>query len=406
MNRQIDLGALLGQGRRQMDDAIRETVSELNARAATHPHWGIAWSGGKDSTCVLTLVIALIERGLVTAPKSLTVLYADTRLELPALWACGAALREELADRALPFTVKVETVMAPLDKRFMVYLLGRGVPPPNNGTLRWCTRQIKVDPMAFAIKAHLAQLGEEAGSFLLLTGVRLGESAARDARIVTSCSKDGGECGQARFQADLSRTYDVLDPILTWRICHVWAWLETWAPSPEWGDWSTGLLARAYGGRDGDEAAESGARTGCMGCPLATKDTALDGLLRFDEWAYLAPLRELRPLWRELRKGKHRLRKDGDERRADGSLVENPGRLGPLRLESRLWALGQVLDIQERCNAAKPPRAPFVDLLNNTEEARIRELIALRTWPNRWSDEDLPGDRALDAEMPLFSGAA
>ncbi len=33
-------------------------------------------------------------------------------------------------------------------------------------------------------------------NFLMLTGVRIGESAARDQRIALSCTKDGGECGQ------------------------------------------------------------------------------------------------------------------------------------------------------------------------------------------------------------------
>jgi DNA sulfur modification protein DndC len=47
--------------------------------------------------------------------------------------------------------------MAPLDKRFLVYILGRGVPPPNNNTLRWCTRQIKVDPMAAELSERAAR---------------------------------------------------------------------------------------------------------------------------------------------------------------------------------------------------------------------------------------------------------
>ncbi|MDI4099868.1 phosphoadenosine phosphosulfate reductase, partial [Pseudomonas aeruginosa] len=76
----------------------------------------------------------------------MTVFYADTRLELLPLANSARHLMDELEERG----VHVEVVMAPLDKRFMVYILGRGVPPPNNNTLRWCTRQIKVDPMVAA----------------------------------------------------------------------------------------------------------------------------------------------------------------------------------------------------------------------------------------------------------------
>lgn len=382
---------LFGEASRlQMTDSIRLTAEALSARATTHPHWIVAWSGGKDSTTVLTVTLALIEHGMVPRPRSLTVLYADTRMELLPLWQVAADLREDLDERDIPHRV----VMAPLDKRLLVYILGRGVPPPNNGTLRWCTRQIKIDPMAEAI----AQLADQtSGRVLLLTGVRLGESAARDERIATSCSKDGGECGQGRFRVDLSGDYDVLDPILHWRICHVWEWLWSWAPTPAWGGWETRALAEAYGGRDGDEATETQARTGCVGCPLATRDLALDGVLRIPRWGYLAPLKQIRPLWRELRRPCHRLRMDGTERRKDGTLVANPGRWGPLTLGARSWALDEVLRIQAEVNdVARRLGRPLVDMLNAEEERRIRELVAANTWPDRWTGEEIRADEWID----------
>lgn len=396
--------SLFETGRMQMDESIRRTAAALTARAETHPHWIVAWSGGKDSSTVLTVTVELIRRGLVPAPKSLSVLYADTRMELVPLAAVAADIRDELAERGIDCRV----VMAPMDKRFLVYILGRGVPPPNNGTLRWCTRQIKIDPMAAAIAEQAA--GRD-GRVLLLTGVRLGESAARDERIAVSCSKDGGECGQGRFQTDLGGKYDILDPILHWRICHVWEWLWTWAPTQEWGGWETQALAEAYGGRDGDEAAEALTRTGCVGCPLASRDLALDGVVKLPRWAYLAPMQELRGLWRELREPRHRLRKDGTEARADGSLVDNPGRMGPLKLETRLYALDRVLDIQSRVNeGARAGGRPLLDMLNDEEEARVRELIAAKTWPNRWTGDELSGDEWIEADsggtVPLFRPGA
>lgn len=389
---------LFASGRMQMDESIRMTAANLSARAASHPHWIIAWSGGKDSTTVLTVTLELIRRGMVPAPRSLTVMYADTRMELLPLWTVANSIREDLEERG----VAHRTVMAPMDKRFLVYMLGRGVPPPNNGRLRWCTRQIKIDPMKAAIGELVAGVS---GRPLLLTGVRLGESAARDERIAVSCSRDGGECGQGRFQTDLSGQYDVLDPILHWRICHVWAWLWTWAPSAEWGDWDTQPLAEAYGGRDGDEAAEREARTGCVGCPLASRDLALDGVLALPRWSYLAPLKELRPLWESLRDPAGRIRKDGTETRKDGSLSANPGRMGPLKLETRLRALDAVLDIQRRVNQDAHGR-PLVDMLNREEESRIRELIAARTWPDGWDGSEISADQWVEADhglnVPLF----
>ena len=115
-----------GSQRLQMTESIKLTIESLRTYGARHEHWAIAWSGGKDSTTVLTLVVYLIASGQVPAPKSLTVMYADTRMELLPLWIAARDIRDELADRG----IEVRVVMAPLDQRFLVYILGRGVPPP------------------------------------------------------------------------------------------------------------------------------------------------------------------------------------------------------------------------------------------------------------------------------------
>jgi DNA sulfur modification protein DndC len=268
-----------------------------------------------------------------------------------------------------------------LDDRYFVYMLGRGVPPPNNNTLRWCTPQLKVEPMVNALKQLRDDHGEK---FLMLTGVRIGESAARDARIALSCSRNGAECGQGWFQETTPESVaDTLAPLLHWRVCHVWDWLMFEAPAiaP-----SVSFVAQVYGG---EEAQEINARTGCIGCPLATKDTALDHVLSIPEWSYLHPLKRLRPLYTELRSFRHRKQKNG-ERNKDGSYSANPSRKGPLTFGARSWGLQQVLDIQGDINTqAVLQHRPLVWLIDGKEENRIRELISLRTYPQKWSDADL-----------------
>lgn len=142
------------------------------------------------------------------------------------------------------------------------------------------------------------------------------------------------------------------------------------------------MIADAYGG---DEAEEINARTGCTGCPLASEEKALETVLAMPHWAYLAPLRGLKELWRELREPQHRLRKAGIERLKDGSIAANPQRMGPILLESRLMGLERVLATQAECNAAADRLGrPRIDLIIAEEEARIRELIAAGTWPDGW----------------------
>ena len=380
-----------------MEQSIDLTVDSLNAYGARFRHWAIAWSGGKDSSSLVTLVPHLIEQGRVPRPETLTVLYADTRMELVPLYEAARAIREQLVTRG----VGVTTVMAPLDKRFLVYILGRGVPPPNNNTLRWCTRQIKVDPMAEELKRLHGAKGEK---ILMLTGVRQGESAIRDGRIAMSCGRNGGECGQGWYQEALPESLTAtLAPLLHWRVCHVWDWLNFHAPDPDRGGWATRVIAEAYGG---DEAQEMNARTGCNGCPLANRDTALDAVLAQPAWAYLAPLKGLRAIFRELREPARRLRKPGGETRADGTLVDNQHRMGPITIEARRWALDAIRAIQRECNdRAAALGRPLVDMLNAEEVARIEELLAARTWPLRWTGDEPRADEPFeeDGQIGLFA---
>lgn len=359
-----------------LEDSIDLTRQSLLAYGLDHRHWAIAYSGGKDSTATVATVIHLIETQQIPRPQSLTVLYADTRQEIPPLHYGAMQMLDVL--RAKGYDARV--VQPKLDDRYFVYMLGRGVPPPNNNTLRWCTPQIKVEPMVEALKALRAESGDK---ILMLTGVRLGESAARDGRIALSCGRNGAECGQGWFQETTPEAVaDTLAPLLHWRVCHVWDWLTFMAPQH---GLPTALVAQVYGG---DEAEELNARTGCIGCPLATKDQALDYVLSRSEWSYLAPLKRLRPLYVELRAFRHRKQKDG-ERKKDGTFSANPSRKGPLTLAARTWALGEVLGVQAEINtAAAQLGRPAIDLINAEEEARIRELIALRTYPNKWSDAD------------------
>lgn len=360
-------------------DSIELTIASLKEYGSRHKHWAAAWSWGKDSTAVVTLVTQLINTGQIPKPETFTIFAADTRMELIPLWLSSQVIKKQLEERG----VKVEIVTAPIDDRFLVYILGRGVPPPSN-TFRWCTGQIKVEPMEAALADHIRSRDEKV---LMLTGVRLGESSVRDQRINTSCSKDGGECGQGWYQNGLQNDLcSTLAPILHWRVCNVWDWLKVFAPMQKYGGWNTSLLADAYGG---DEAEEINARTGCLGCPLVEKDKSLDTILKIEKWKYLAPLKNLKVIYREMRKPIHRLRKAGGQKNKDGKLAKNQQRMGPLTLESRKLFLSKILDIQNEVNQnAEESGMPKIDILNQEEINRINELIELKTWPDKWDGSE------------------
>lgn len=235
--------------RATLDDSIETSIASLQAYGEQYRHWCIAYSGGKDSTATVSLVAWAIRSGRLKAPESLTVLYADTRQELPPLQRGAIVLMETLRAQG----INAKAVLPEMDDRYFVYMLGRGVPPPNNMTMRWCTPQLKIEPMHNALKELRQRSGEK---LLMLTGVRLGESAARDARIAVSCSKDSGECGQGWMQVSTPEALaDTLAPLLHWRLCHVYDWLYF---DDRHGYNVTGV-ADVYG--------EDDVRTGCVGCP-------------------------------------------------------------------------------------------------------------------------------------------
>lgn len=359
--------SLFESERLTLDAALDLSCASLAEYGPRYDHWAIAYSGGKDSTATLAFVLWSIQSGRVPHPARLSVLYADTRMELPPLQQAALNILEQV--RAAGW--EAQAVLPRLDDRFYVYMLGLGVPPPKN-RFRWCTPQLKVEPMQAAIPVGA----------LTITGVRLGESAARDQRIAVSCSRDTGECGQGWFQ----QGEHTLAPLLHWRLCHVFDWLYF---DNEKHGLDTSGIAAVYGDDD--------IRTGCVGCNLASRDNALERLLRQPAWAHLAPLLELKPLYAELTMAKWRKRKVEPELRQDGQWSQNVQRMGPLTMAGRAYGLDRVLAIQQRAR---------VDLVNSAEEARIRALWAADAWPRRWSAADINADVMIDAKRLTADGIA
>lgn len=362
--------SLFDDQRLTLNGAIELSLTSLEEYGRRYRHWAVAYSGGKDSSATVAFVAWAIKSGKVERPESLTVLYADTRQEYPPLHATAmqvlAALRRDGFD--------TRVVQPSLDDRFYVYMLGYGVPPPSN-RFRWCTPKLKIEPMEQALEIRRAETGEK---ILMINGVRLGESAARDQRIALSCSKDSGECGQGWFQVrPPTAAGDTLAPLLHWRLCHVYDWL--YFENSRHGYPEVAGIADVYGD---DEV-----RTGCIGCPLASRDAALENLSGRPEWAHLRPLLELKGMFRDMKRAEWRKRKAEPERRQDGGWSKNGQRKGPLTMAARTHWLDKVLDVQRRSG---------VDLINAEEEARIREMWALDMWPRKWSADDIDADEQID----------
>lgn len=374
--------------RLSLEECIAMTVDSIKRIEGIYDTWFLMWSGGKDSTTMVTMIIYLISTGAIKAPQKLKIFISDTRMELVPLWLNVLEIIDQLTEKGY----EVEVVNGEIDNRFWVYMLGYGVPPPSN-TFRWCTPKLKIDPITISLKTYMASrydsLDESSWSkVLLMTGVRIGESVARDARINMSCSKDGSECGQGHYHHISNSWNDTLAPIIHYRTCLIWDWLMLYAPKKEFGGWSTRMLAEAYGD---DEDHDN--RTGCIGCNLASKDKALISIIRQPRWAYLSPLLKIRELYTWLKKPSQRLRKTGFQKTKSGIGSKNQNRMGPLTIEARKEGLVRLLSIINEVNteALKLDR-PQIDILNEEEISRIKEHWKMNSYPNGWSGTEVRAD--------------
>lgn len=402
--------------RSTLEEAIATMVNSFyEINAWQYDTWTIGYSGGKDSTALVTLLAYLIDLGILERPKHIKVQYADTGMEVLPLQQSALKVLAQLE----LFGFETEVVRPELDHRFFVYMLGRGVPPPNNGRMRWCTQKLKVIPMSQLMDKQVSKV-------LLLTGVREGESAMRDGRIAASCSKEGGECGQGYMHVKYqnSKQADSHAPILAFRVCHVWDWLSLYALFPEFvfdlfkhaglspkqpsgllsDGFDTSAIAEIYG-QDTENGQEEtiDARTGCMECPLVTNpqgnikpDKMIERVVGISKYAYLAPVKRLPEIYQFLLQPENRLRKI-NETKKNGQPTANPDRMGPANLEIRLQALEQVLAIQTEVNT-NAGDMPRISLINPEEEARIRELIGRGQYPQRWTGNEEPGHLLIERE--------
>jgi len=368
------------------DDAIELSIASLRAYGERYPHWMITYSGGKDSSALVSFVIWCLQTGKVEAPKSLTVLYADTRMELKPLHDTAMTVLKRISE--LGYATRI--VQPPLEQRFWVHILGRGLQPPKR-TQRWCTRVLKADPMNKAITEIEAEYGS--GTVLALTGVRKGESDKRDEVIKTSCSKNDGECGQGWYQ----QSRHALAPLMHWRSCWVWRW--------NYGD--DNPLKEVLGIEDVYFPADDfqDIRTGCFKCELVTEDLSFKYLAMKPAWKHLAPIHRLTIVYEFLRLPVNRLRKWEPSVNADGRLRDNSGAIGPSTIDARKMAFEMIKDIEAESGHQ------FIDA---EEEAYIRALWDANTYPHGWTGDESSGattgarkfvkDGIVIAEQPLMKG--
>ena len=351
------------EARTGLFDAIRREIAEEYAQPHAKP-WIVGFSGGKDST----LVVHLVVEHLLSIPRSdrirpVHVVANDTLVESPLVIGHVREVLQQITDASIAFQLPVvaATTTPDTDQTFWVNLIGRGYPTPNR-SFRWCTDRMKIQPTSRYVRNQASVSGE----VILLLGVRRSESATR-AGVVARY--DNGE--RLNRHNDL-RGCLVFRPIVELDTDEVWEFLAD--NDPPWGGSHRRLiqLYRDAGGGEcpvvtsSDDAPSCGStssRFGCWTCTVVDKDKSLTGFVEagFDQFG---PLLDFRDWLIAIRNDP--ARRLARRRNGRFTIGKNGAFIpGPFDVATRKEILVRLLDLQA---LTKMP------LIGDAEVRRIRAL--------------------------------
>ena len=328
--------------------------------------WIIAYSGGKDSTLLLQMVIEM----LLSLPpeerrRTVHVVGNDTLVESPLVIS---HLRESIekirkAMGMLSLPVQTTITVPDIDQTFWVNVIGRGYPPPSR-IFRWCTDRMKIQPTS----SYILRCINERGKAILLIGARKSESANRR-RTMEKRYKKGKRLSK-------HPTHDkcmVFSPLADLDTDEVWTvLLQT---RPPWGGTHRKLITLYRNARGGgecplvlsqDDAPSCGTtspRFGCWTCTVVPKDRSLSGLIDsgFEEFEPLMDFRDWLLGIRDDPDRRMTTRRDGTVR----YLRNGKPMLGPFTLDTRQEIYSQLKSVQKNTKFA---------LLSRDEDDVIRYI--------------------------------
>ncbi|SHI13038.1 phosphoadenosine phosphosulfate reductase family protein [Desulfofustis glycolicus] len=254
-----------------MNNLDTQTI-ELIEREYVHGEtpWALGYSGGKDSTAMLKLVYnALLSVNKPT--KHIKVVYCDTGVEIPVVSnyvkKVFKSFNEEINESGLP--IITEIVEPVTEERFFAKVIGRGYPTPTN-KFRWCTDRLRIRPIQYSM------LNDK---FIILVGVRKGESLERD-KIITK-----NEQGNGHFlKQDKYSSIRIFAPIINYNVENVWETIRSnYSPTSLFTN-ELELIYMLSGSSNNDFQSIStdilsGGRLGCWTCTVIRKDKATRNLI-------------------------------------------------------------------------------------------------------------------------------
>lgn len=350
---------------------IVEDIKEQYLEQDNNIPWIIGFSGGKDSTTVLTLVwraLLLVkeEIGSSALSREVFVVNNDTLVENPIITDYVLEvldyIKRAAVEQQLP--IKVQITLPRLEDSFWISFLGKGYPVPNN-QFRWCTERLKIKPTSQFILDKVDAMGEA----IVLIGARLSESATRAKSIRKHEIK-----GHRLTKHPLNPNTFTYAPIKDLYLEEVWYVLSK-EPSP-WG-YDNDKLFQIYADASADDyecptmitdktqPSCGQSRFGCWVCTVVKEDKSMKALVEHGN-TWMAPMLAYRDLMvegRNISENRYSTRRNGQV-----AIDAEGHNMGNYTFEYRKDMLRRLLILQRDLQKVKP----HMELISNQELVAIQ----------------------------------
>jgi len=322
--------------------------------------WLIGYSGGKDSTLLVSLVYEAMKRINVTGAelsKRVYVITSDTMVENPIVknYMHSSSNSINKAAKNDGLNMQADIIYPETDQTFWSRVIGLGYPTPEPPGFRWCTDRLKINPMNKYVNDRI----KESGEIIVLLGVRKGESLTR-MKTITAREIEGK---LLNMHNDIPNAY-VYNPITEIPNDLVWEFLLKDDCKSPWGTDMKYLFNLYQGENLGEEKSVLGevdrdkipvtgnSRFGCWCCTMVKEDKSLQNFINKsneEDANQLTLLRDFRNNLLEMREDAsmrdNKRRNGAVYKKADGSFG-----MGPFTLEARKIILEGLLELENKTN--------------------------------------------------------
>ena len=314
--------------------------------------WLIGYSGGKDSSLLVSLTIETVLRlPEYERNKKIFIVTSDTGVENPIVKNYMHSSSKKINDfsKQVHANIQADIIYPDIMQSYWSLVIGLGYPTPEPPGFRWCTERLKILPM----NKYTNSIIDKYGEVILLLGVRKAESLSRS-RSITSREIEGKILTP---HSDISGAY-VYNPLTEIKNELVWEYLLKNNGISSWGVDMKYLFSLYQGENLGEEQSVIGqidkdkipvtgnSRFGCWCCTIVKEDKSLQNFIEHGS-KELIPLRDFRNWLVSIRQNPE----FRDNKRRNGKVYQKPNGeygFGPFKMTARQEILRRLLILQKQ----------------------------------------------------------